>query len=126
MEVMRDKMPRTDHATWESVPLIVAGVIPASQVGITEPIYVGAAEKVTFFVKADQDTKIYVLTGITADDCVHALKAGTGVDTEDTDREWDCNDEAISFQITEYTPYISLVVVNEDASNSVEVTASIA
>lgn len=119
-------MPRTEYATWESIPLIVAGDIPASQIGVTEPLYVGNSEKTTFFVKANKDTKIYLLTGVDPDDCVYKLKAGTGVDTEDADREWDCNDEAICFQITEYLPYVSLVIVNEDAGNSVEVTASVA
>lgn len=118
-------MPRIQHSTREEFPLIIDGKIPASEIGMTEPVYVGDMNEKTIYVKATKDTKIYPLIGRTAIDCIYKLKSGTGVDTEDADREWDCNNESIAFQITEHCSYISIVIVNEDVANEVTVNVGL-
>ena len=77
------------------------------------------------FVKASDNTKVYPLVGPTDTDCVYRLKSGTGVDTEDADREWDVNNEAVAFQLVEFSSYLSLVVLNE-AATATTITAWLA
>lgn len=97
---------------------LINGTVTAGNLGMSEPLYVGNLEKKTIMVSANQDTLVYVLGGPDGDNCDYYLKSGTNVDTEDTDREWDCNDEKIMFQVNEVMSYISVVVDNEAASDA--------
>jgi len=101
---------------------LISGSLPASQVGMSEPISLRNWKNKTIYVSADKNTLVYVLVGADPDHMCK-LKSGTRCDTEDSDREWDCNNELIAFEITEHTMYFSLVVKNEDTSNAAAVKA---
>ena len=55
---------------------------------------------------------------LSQDKCYHQIKSGTGVDTEDADREWDCNNESIAFSILEHCVYVSLLIENESGEDA--------
>ena len=99
-----------------SIKLVDDGILPANQTAVTEPIDVHRYQRLTVVVSTTTNCTVKVKVG--ADSNYMAfLKAGTGVQTEDEDRQWNCNNETIAFSVGEYAHYFQLVVTEGGGSD---------
>jgi hypothetical protein len=110
-------MPVTRNPPYENIELVRNGIIPAGQMGQTEPLDLGHTEIKTFYIKTSGACTVYFLLGPNANSCTHLLVSGTHCDTVDTARSWSVSNQAKAIQVIEHASYMSVLVLNTSGTD---------
>jgi hypothetical protein len=88
---------------------LINGVLTANNTAASIPIDVSRYWDKTITVTTTTDCNVYVKTGAFSDN-LGFIKTGSNVETDDSDRGWNCNNEPITFTIPEHCNYIMIAV----------------